>query len=57
MRNSKLKNKKDEKSKLQKKTILSQKIRFAYSNTDDFLRRLFSLNEQGALAIGGKRIC
>jgi len=44
-------------SKPRKRIILSHKNRFAYGNTDDFLRRLFSLNEQGALAIGGKRIC
>jgi len=57
MRDSKLNEKRNRKSKSQKKKILSHKIRFAYNNADDFLQSLFSLNEQGSFVIGGRRIC
>ena len=57
MPNSKLNEKRNRKSKSQKKKILSHKIRFAYNNADDFLQRLFSLNERSSFVIGGRRIC
>jgi len=57
MSDSKIIEKRNRKNKSQKKKILSHKIRFTYNNTDDFLQRLFSLNERSSFVIGGRRIC